>query len=399
MSTSQPAFWKPNSVRPGSSLDRSSSSSLPILTSSPSRTAQLPIHAQRLAILHALETHQILILIGETGCGKTTVLPALLYSAGYASASSCIACTQPRRVAATSVAAHVASSLGVPLGAEVGYTIRFEDHSSSTTRIKYLTDGALFRECIRDPLLTRYSVIMVDEAHERGVHTDLLLGVLKKICRKRKELRVIVASATMDAEVFRDFFDDATVVQVKGRSYPVDVAYLEQPCEDYLEQTVGTIWDIHVTQPQGDILAFLTGRDEIDSALQQLADRQSHLPSSAARMHLLPLHAGLSTAGQADIFASAPPRMRKVVIATNIAEASITLDGVGYVVDCGYVKLRHGDTLAKEPISRASAVQRAGRAGRSGPGKCFRLYTEQTLLRCRPARLRSSIGSTCRGQC
>ena len=406
MSTStaaKPAFWKPGTSRPGSSLDRSSEAepSLihPSASSLSSSSTSLPIHSQRREILYALEQHQVLIVVGETGSGKTTQIPTMLHAAGW-SAGGIIACTQPRRVAATSIAAHVAASMRTKLGDEVGYTIRFEDNTSPSTRICYMTDGALFRECLRDPLLTRYSVIMVDEAHERGVYTDLLLGVLKKVLRKRRELRVVVASATIDALAFKDFFDDndvltaekqgerveAAVLRLQGRSYPVHTAYLSEPCADYVAETVETIWAIHVTEPRGDILAFLTGREEIHTVLQHLADRQQALPVGAARMHLLPLHAGLSSSEQAAVFDPPPDRTyRKVVVATNIAEASITLDGVVYVIDCGFVKLRippsrgAGETLAVVPISRASAVQRAGRAGRTTTGKCFRLYTESAF--------------------
>ncbi|CDW96245.1 hypothetical protein [Sporisorium scitamineum] len=397
MSTSTaPAFWKPGSARPGSSLDRFSESTS-LLTSLPPTTTTLPIHSQRLSILHALETHQALIVVGETGCGKTTQIPQFLYTAGWASSpssSGIIACTQPRRISATTIASRVSAELGTKLGQEVGYTIRFEDNSDTTTKIKYMTDGALFRECVRDPLLTRYSVVMVDEAHERGVWTDLLLGVLAKICRKRAGFRVIVSSATIDALLFRDFFDAeacrATVLRLQGgRKFPVSTAYLREPCEDYVQQTIDTIWNIHLAEPKGDILAFLTGREEIEHALQQLADRQVDLPSSAARMHLLPLHAGLSAAEQVDIFNPAPlATTRKVVVATNIAEASITLDGIVYVVDCGFVKVRTAgsagvDSLSIVPISRASAIQRAGRAGRTRAGKCFRLYTEKSFAEMR----------------
>ncbi|CBQ72617.1 related to PRP43-spliceosomal RNA helicase (DEAH-box family) [Sporisorium reilianum SRZ2] len=382
-STVPPAFWKPGTARPGSALDRSSTTT-PLITSASTPSATLPIHAQRLAILHALETHQTLILVGATGSGKTTQLPQLLLAAGWASASTgIIACTQPRRIAATAAAARVSAELGTPLGQEVGYSIRFEEHSSAATRVRYMTDGALFRECVRDPLLTRYSVVVVDEAHERGVWTDLLLGVLRKIGRKRREFRVVVASATMDAVAMRDFFGDgAAVLTLDGaRRFPVHTAFLAEPCADFVQQTIDTIWAIHLTEPQGDILAFLTGRDEIDAVLQHLADRQTDLPASAARMHLLPLHAGLSAAEQTAIFAPTPAAARKVVVATNIAEASITLDGVVYVVDCGFVKVRTAtangiDALSVVPISRASAVQRTGRAGRTRAGKCFRLYTE-----------------------
>ncbi|SPO27150.1 related to PRP43 - spliceosomal RNA helicase (DEAH-box family) [Ustilago trichophora] len=402
--SAKPAFWKPGTSRPGSSLDRSSETEFPLITPSSSTTSTLPIYSQRLQILHALETHQVLIIIAEPGSGKTTAIPRILHAASWSS-SGIIACTQPRRISAISVATHVSSLLGSPLGDEVGYAIRFESNTTPSTKVCYMTDGTLFRECMRDPLLTRYSVIMVDEAHERGIYTDLLLGVLKKVLRKRRDLKLVVSSATLDAMVFKDFFDEshtlssdyasngtkvgdevAKVIQIKGRTFPVHIAYLRNPCADYLVETVETIWKIHVTEPQGDILAFLTGREEIHTALQMLSDRQASLPASAARMQLSPLHAGLSTAEQASIF-STEKGGRKVVVATNIAEASITLDGIVYVIDCGFVKQRLShlgggvDSLTVVPISRASAIQRAGRAGRTRAGKCFRLYSEAFFLR------------------
>ncbi|SPO27495.1 related to PRP43 - spliceosomal RNA helicase (DEAH-box family) [Ustilago trichophora] len=405
--SARPAFWKPGTSRPGSSLDRSSETETPIIAPSSFTDSTLPIHSQRLQILHALETHQVLIIIAEPGSGKTTAIPRILDNASWSS-SGIIACTQPRRISAISVASHVSYLMGSPLGGEVGYSIRFESNTTPATRICYMTDGTLFRECMRDPLLTRYSVIMVDEAHERGMYTDLLLGVLKKVLRKRRDLRIIVSSATLDAMVFKDFFNDshtlsnyashgekekeedvARVIQIKGRTHPVHIAYLKSPCADYLAETVETIWKIHLTEPQGDILAFLTGREEINTALQMLSDRQASLPASAATMQLLPLHAGLSTAEQASIFSPSEKGCRKVVVATNIAEASVTLDGIVYVIDCGFVKQRFTqfgttsagvDTLAIVAVSRASAIQRAGRAGRTRPGKCFRLYTESFFL-------------------
>lgn len=305
---------------------------------------------------------------------------------------------QPRRVAATTVAARVSEEMRCKLGEEVGYSIRFEDLTSAKTRIKFLTDGMLLREALADPLLSRYSVIMVDEAHERSLSTDVLLGVLKKIRKRRPDLRIVVSSATLQAEAFLRFFTgDVTssngdsnsnggsigrIISLEGRMYPVDALYLEEPAEDYVERAVMTVFDIHSSEAEGDILIFLTGREEIDTTIQLIADRATSLHPQAASILPLPLYAGLSSEQQLYIFEPAPENTRKVIVSTNIAEASVTIDGVVFVIDCGFVKLRAFnpksgiETLTATPISKASATQRAGRAGRTKPGKCFRLYTE-----------------------
>lgn len=287
------------------------------------------------------------------------------------------------------------------LGQEVGYSIRFEDVTSAATRIKFLTDGLLLREALVDPLLSRYSVIMVDEAHERSLSSDVLLGVLKKVRKKRPELRIVISSATLDAEDFLKFFaDDADaeasrdgdadegvgkIVSIEGRAFPVDIHYLTNPCEDYLERAVKTIFDIHSSEPEGDVLLFLTGREEIDNALEMIADRIPSLPKTSDELMPLPLYAGLSVEQQMYVFEPTPEQTRKVICATNIAEASVTIDGIVYVIDCGFVKLRAYnpqtgiETLTATPVSKASATQRAGRAGRTKPGKCYRLYTESAF--------------------
>ncbi len=290
--------------------------------------------------------------------------------------------------------------MGVKLGEEVGYSIRFEDVTSATTKIKFLTDGLLLREALVDPLLSRYSVIMVDEAHERSLSTDILLGVLRKIRRRRPELRIIVSSATLQAEEFLDFFmtgedikteqngngegakDDGAIISLEGRMYPVDVLFTVSPVEDYLERAVQTAFDIHTKEPDGDILVFLTGREEIESAVKAVSERAAQLHARAQQILPLPLFAGLTTEEQMYVFEPAPENTRKVIFSTNIAEASVTIDGIVYLVDSGFVKLRAYnpitgiETLTATPISQASATQRSGRAGRTKPGKCFRLYTE-----------------------
>ncbi|PWN96748.1 P-loop containing nucleoside triphosphate hydrolase protein [Tilletiopsis washingtonensis] len=408
-----PHFWKPGTARPGSSLDRASEAESSF-DAGPSaarsdaggiagQRARLPIAKQRQALLYLVEQHPVVVVVGQTGSGKTTQLPQYLLEAGWAAGGRQIAVTQPRRLSAVSVAARVAAEVGCPLGDEVGYTIRFEDLSHSTrTRIRYCTDGMLFRECMRDPLLSRYSVIMVDEAHERGAYTDMLLGLLKKIRKKRPSLRIIISSATIDAQAFADFFNEdlaqptkaladaagappqkeAAIISLEGRAFPVQIAYAEKPVDDYLVAAIDAAWKVHLNEPQGDILVFLTGRDEIDACMQALADRQVDLPSGSLPLALLPLHAGLSSEEQAAIFEPAPRGTRKCLVATNIAEASVTIDGVKYVIDSGFVKLRifnprtGMDALSVLPESQASANQRAGRAGRTAPGKCLRLFPE-----------------------
>ncbi|PYI25469.1 ATP dependent RNA helicase [Aspergillus indologenus CBS 114.80] len=359
----------------------------------------LPIARHKQSLLYLVETYPVTIVVGQTGSGKTTQLPQYLEQAGWCADGKAIAITQPRRVAATTVAARVAEEMRCKLGEEVGYSIRFEDLTSASTRIKFLTDGMLLREALVDPLLSRYSVIMVDEAHERSLSTDVLLGILKKIMKKRPELRIIVSSATLQAEDFLRFFageefdGDAEsgeiggkvgrIISLEGRMYPVDMLFLESPAEDYVERSVKTVFDIHLQEVEGDILVFLTGREEIDTAIQLITERAATLHPKAQSLLPLPLYAGLTTDQQMYVFEPAPENTRKVIVSTNIAEASVTINGIVYVVDCGFAKLRAYnpttgiETLTAVPISKAAAVQRAGRAGRTKPGKCFRLYTQQ----------------------
>ncbi|CAO1631618.1 unnamed protein product [Sympodiomycopsis kandeliae] len=406
------SFWKPGTGGPttGSSVDRATESEDVLDAASvagnlaaghlglQAQRARLPIAKQRNAILWAVEKSPVTIIVGQTGCGKTTQIPQYLLEAGWAADSQQIGITQPRRISATSVASRVAIEAGSVLGDEVGYSIRFEELSHPTrTRIKFLTDGMLFRECMSDPLLTKYSVIMVDEAHERGAYTDLLLMLLKKILRKRSDLRIIISSATIDARNFLDFFQNSseihaqgTIISLEGRTYPVQISHLSKPCSDYVKQSVETVWSIHLTEGPGDILVFLTGREEIDACLQMLADKRLDLPSGSLPIELVPLHAGLTTEDQVAVFAPVSRGSRKCIVATNIAETSVTIDGIKYVIDCGYVKQRlfnprSGiDILSATPISKASATQRAGRAGRTSSGKCFRLYPAEEEAKLAP---------------
>lgn len=359
----------------------------------------LPIAKHEQSLVYMVETQPVVIVVGQTGSGKTTQIPQYLDRAGWTQGKM-IAITQPRRVAATSVAARVAEEMGCKLGEAVGYSIRFEDVTTTETRIKFMTDGMLLREALVDPLLSRYSVIMVDEAHERSLSTDVLLGVLKKILKRRPELRIIISSATLQAEDFSAFFNDDLsqpsddpasltrgIISLEGRTFPVDILYLEKPAEDYIDTAVSLVFSIHASENEGDVLIFLTGRDEIERTTGMIAERAGNLAADADAIQVLPMYAGLPADQQMYVFETAPEKTRKVVVATNIAEASVTIEGIKYVIDCGFVKLRAFnpstaiETLTTVPVSKASATQRAGRAGRTRAGKCFRLYTEDAFDR------------------
>lgn len=414
-------FWKPGSDRPKAVLVDDEEGGVlfcPALPSDSSGYGQsmlerqkqrLPVFKHRNAILYLVENHATTIVVGETGSGKTTQIPQYLREAGWADGGWLIACTQPRRLAVQSVASRVAEEMGVKLGEEVGYTIRFEDQTNpDTTKIKFLTDGVLLREMMDDPLLTKYSVIMVDEAHERSLSTDMLLGLLKKIQRRRPELRLIISSATIEAKSMSNFFhirkknqtqavEDClpkrlpAILSVEGKGFHVEIQYLEEPSSDYLRAAVSTVLSIHNEEPAGDILVFLTGQDDIDAAVQLIADDARDKGRHSSGLLVLPLYSGLSRADQDLVFAPTPRGKRKVIISTNIAETSLTLEGVVYVVDSGFSKQRFYnpisdiESLVVAPISKASARQRAGRAGRVRSGKCFRLYTEDYFVNEMPA--------------
>lgn len=346
----------------------------------------LPIYQYRDQIIQAVADHQILIIVGETGSGKTTQIPQYLHEAGYTKNGMKIGCTQPRRVAAMSVASRVAEEMGVKLGHEVGYSIRFEDNTSDKTILKYMTDGMLLRELLTEPDLGQYSALMIDEAHERTVPTDIACGLLKDIAKARPDLKLLISSATIDAQKFQKYFDDAPIFNIPGRRYPVDIHYTSQPEANYLAAAITTVFQIHITQGRGDILVFLTGQEEIEAAEQSIQETARKLGGKVPELIIAPIYANLPSELQTKIFEPTPPGARKVVLATNIAETSLTIDGIVYVIDPGFVKEnvfnpRTGmESLVVTPCSRASAGQRAGRAGRVGPGKCFRLYTKWAYL-------------------
>jgi pre-mRNA-splicing factor ATP-dependent RNA helicase DHX16 len=347
----------------------------------------LPVFPYREQIIEAVNEYQVLIIVGETGSGKTTQIPQYLHEAGYTADNKKVGCTQPRRVAAMSVASRVAQEVGTKLGNEVGYAIRFEDCTSERTVLKYMTDGMLLREFLGEPDLASYSAIILDEAHERTLHTDILFGLLKDIARFRPELKLLVSSATLDAAKFSGYFDDAPVFNIPGRRYPVDIMYTKAPEADYVEAAVVTTLQIHITQPlPGDILIFFTGQDEIESALETLQHRTRGFGTKIPELLVLPIYANLPSDMQAKIFEPTPPGARKVVLATNIAETSITIDNIVYVIDPGFAKQNSYnpktgmESLIVTPVAKASANQRAGRAGRVAPGKCFRLYTKWAYL-------------------
>ncbi|RLN48273.1 hypothetical protein BBJ28_00000801 [Nothophytophthora sp. Chile5] len=427
------AFWRPGAALPGVQTDAEAARELPADAEVPAvlfnplhrlplqaQRARLPVFAHREEILFAVETHATTILVGATGSGKTTQVPQYLLEAGWAAPrrrrrgvsadqtpdNRMVVCTQPRRLAAVTIAQRVAQEMGCPLGTEVGYAVRFEENwDPQRTKLKFCTDGMLLRETMLDPLLSRYSVIMLDEAHERNLETDLLLGLIKKIQRKRPELRVIIASATLQVDTFVRFFrskkkqqlerasssaaaaplatkppllKDVVAVSVEGRQFPVDIQYLQEPCGDYLEKAIATVLAIDEREGEGDVLLFLPGQEEIDFVVRSLSER------APAHVLPVPLYGTLPLQMQQDAFLPAPRGVRrKVIVATTIAETSVTIEGVSFVVDVCFTKLAFFnpltgvEALLTTPVSKASAKQRAGRAGRSRAGKCFRLCTKE----------------------
>lgn len=313
-----------------------------------------------------------------------------------------------------SVAQRVADEMDVSLGEEVGYSIRFEDMTGPKTILKYMTDGMLLREAMHDHEMSRYSCIILDEAHERTLSTDILMALLKQISMRRSDLKIIIMSATLDAQKFQKYFNDAPLLAVPGRTHPVEIFYTPEPERDYVEAAIRTVLQIHASEPEGDILLFLTGEDEIEDACRKISLEGDELirEVDAGPLAVYPLYGTLPPHQQQRIFDKAPKPLRsggrpgrKVIVSTNIAETSLTIDGIVYVVDPGFSKQKiynpriRVESLLVSPISKASAQQRAGRAGRTKPGKCFRLYTEKAFKKelieqTYPEILRSNLSNT-----
>ncbi|WP_017167026.1 ATP-dependent RNA helicase HrpA, partial [Xanthomonas phaseoli] len=359
---------------------------------------QLPIAREAERIIALIRDHQVVVIAGETGSGKTTQLPKLCLAAGRGAAGM-IGCTQPRRIAARAVAARVADELKTPLGTTVGFQVRFTDRVSDQSRIKFMTDGILLAEIASDRWLSSYDTIIVDEAHERSLNIDFLLGYLKQLLHKRSDLKLIVTSATIDTERFAQHFDNAPVISVEGRTFPVEVRYrpLEGETGDsddgehgsgrdgersVNDAIVAAIDEITRIDPRGDVLMFLPGEREIRDAHQSLERRKYR------ETEVVPLYARLSAADQDRVFNPGP--RRRLVLATNVAETSLTVPRIRYVVDPGLARVKRYsprqklDRLHIEPISQASANQRMGRCGRIAEGICYRLYAEADFA-ARPA--------------
>ncbi|CAG7852149.1 Probable ATP-dependent RNA helicase prh1 [Serendipita indica DSM 11827] len=374
----------------------------------------LPIWPGKDAIVDAVKHSDSVVIIGEPGSGKTTQVPQYLLDAGLISPEGLIAVTQPRKVAATTIAARVAQERNAKLGSEVGYAIRFDDQSSPETRIKFYTDGMLLREMLNDSQLKRCDVVIVDEAHERTLRTDVLLANLKRIQKarsaepndkkegKRKErwerrpLKIIVMSASLQAERFSRYLNNAPVLYVKGRQHPVRLFYSKTSQEDYLDSALRTFFQIHYEKEPGDVLIFLPGQEDIENLASTIKLYAAQRPMDSLDVAVRPLYAALPVAKQHEAFYKAPQNTRKCVLATNIAETSVTIPNIRFVIDCGlcnekrYLAPEKGpgiERLSPTEISQSSAIQRAGRAGRDGPGKCFRLYTEQTYKQLLPAQI------------
>ncbi|XP_073986737.1 ATP-dependent RNA helicase DHX33 isoform X2 [Rhodnius prolixus] len=380
----------------------------PNFTSLECQRKSLPIFRVRKKLLMEIEKHKTIILIGETGSGKTTQIPQYIHELKMES-DGIVGITQPRRVAAITVAQRVAQEMGCGLGDEVGYSVRFEDVTSPQTKVKYVTDGMLLREAMKDETLKSYSFIILDEAHERTIHTDVLFGIVKEAQKKRiasnlKPLKIIIMSATMDVDHFSKYFDDAPIVYIEGRQYPVEVRHTADPQDDYNYTCLVTIFQIHKEAPaKHDILVFLTGQEEIEAMTARVRSIAKDPLCPGPALKVYPLYAALAASKQLEVFQPSTQSTRKVIISTNIAETSVTISGIKFVIDSGMVKqkIHHPttglDVLKVHKISQAQAWQRTGRAGRETAGICYRAYTkldfDSMVKNSVPEILRSNLSS------
>jgi len=355
---------------------------------------RLPAWGARDEFLMLMGGHQTVVLAGEPGAGKTTQLPQILLDAGYhmqGSQVKALVCVQPHGVAAATAAKRVADELEVSLGTYVGYHVRFEDRVGQETLLTFASDDALLGEMVLDPSLERYSVVLLDEVHERTLATDVLLVLLKQCLRRRPELKLVVMSATADIQSVQRHFEGAPMLQLAGNVHPVEAFHMAEPEEDYLRAAVRAVAQVHSTEPEGDILLFLPGADEVELACNHLR-KEAVRQASHGELLVLPLHSMLPLGQQQKVFDVVPrPKVaggragRRVVVATSVAETSVAIDGIAYVIDPGLTRQTvynpriRLESVLVSPVSRAAASRRAACAGRSRPGKCYRLYTHEAF--------------------
>jgi HrpA-like RNA helicase len=346
------------------------------------KIAYLPIESYSKEILFTIDSNDVSIIIGETGCGKSTKIPEILYKA---KTEFRVAHILPRKIATITIAQRVCKNLNLTLGKEIGYSVRFDYNYTNETKVKFLTEGMFIRELLMDPLLNSYNLILIDDCHERTINAELIFGFIKKVFKKRKDLKIVISSATLDYSSYLNFFSKhdgfkSDIFVVSGRTYPVDIFYLDKPIKNYVESAVLTAINIHKQNDRnsGDILVFLTGQEDINLFLE-LASLH-HLNKS--NILLMPLYSGLPMEKQLEVFQPTPHNKRKIVIATNIAEASVTIENISFIIDSCFVKMKFYDSKLDSdglfiiPASKFSLNQRAGRAGRTRPGQCYRLITE-----------------------
>lgn len=352
-----------------------------------SKKDTLPIFTKESEIITSVQKNIITIISGDTGCGKTTQVPQMLLKS-LKPLKGLIGITQPRRISAISVAERVAEEMNVQIGNLVGYDVRFEERLSEKTKIKFMTEGILLKEFISDRSLSRYSVLIVDEAHERGLNSDIILGLLKIVSGRKKKLKIVIMSATLETDKFLRFFKGegigVSLIEVEGRFFPIEIYNLEQPVQDYVEAALNVVLQVNFNEENGDILVFLTGREEIENLKVELLKKIEKFPREFMKnpVEIIPLYSALPTEDQKKVFKTFGKK-RKIIICTNIAETALTINGVKYVIDSGFVKIKNFDSkrnfesLIICPISKSSGIQRAGRAGRNQSGKCYRLYKKK----------------------